>query len=552
MSDLPLRAAMAWYGVRLWRPLDTAAARPGDAQAAVLRRILSAHHDTTFGRSHGFADIRSHEDYCRHVPVQQYEDLRPLIDRQRTTGESVLTRDAPLFYAQTSGTTGTPKYLPITPTVLAVNRAEQRIFSFLQHRACPTAFTGRMFGIMGAAVEGRLESGHVVGSVSGHLYQSLPRLMQARFAVPPEVSAVADYEQKYLLMLRLALEAPDITYMGSPNPSSFLRLGVLMERHREMLTRSLASGAFEGLDALDPRVRVALRGRITAQPARAAALERLPALTFSSVWPRLALVTTWTGGSCGIALDALRPMLPVHTRVMELGYQSTEFRGTMALDAGTPAGLPPLTHTFFEFVEEDRWVDASPECLTLDRLREGPRYQVVVTTGGGLYRYFMNDLVEVAGAYRGTPLLKFVQKGRGVTSLTGEKLYEAQVIDAVQQVTRAHGVMASFYLMAADEAAHGYMLFIEASAEGVKCGDRCGPALDAALGERNLEFKSKRDSGRLAPTRIVWLRVGAAEAYKAACVAAGQREGQYKPAVLQYARDLKLTPAALLALRYEG
>ena len=77
---------------------------------------------------------------------------------------------------------------------------------------------------MGAAVEGRLDSGHTVGSVSGHLYRSMPRLVQARFVVPPDVSAVTDYELKYLLILRLALETPDITYLGAPNPSSFLRL----------------------------------------------------------------------------------------------------------------------------------------------------------------------------------------------------------------------------------------------------------------------------------------------------------------------------------------
>ena len=164
-----------------------------------------------------------------------------------------------------------------------------------------------------------------------------------------------------------------------------------------------------------------------------------------------------------------------------------------------------------------------------------------MTTAAGLYRYAMNDLVEVAGRHRATPLVRFVQKGRGVTSLTGEKLYESQVIDAVQAATAAHGVHPAFFLMVADEAAQRYRLFVEIP--GVVPDDRraaIAAAVDAGLAARNLEYQSKRDSGRLPPPGVTWARAGAGEDYKAACVRSGQREGQYKPTVLVYDRDLKL------------
>ncbi len=547
--SLLLKAAMATYGVRFWAPLDRAAARPADAQRAALLRILTANRDTTFGRTHGFAAVGSHADYARHVPVQQYEHLRPHVERQRTTGEPVLTAEAPVFYAQTSGSTGAPKYVPITPSVLTVTRTEQKIFSYLQYRACPAAFAGRTLGIMGAAVEGQLASGHAVGSVSGHLYRSMPRFVKARFVVPPDVSSVTDYALKYLLILRLALEVPDITYMGAPNPSSFLRLGALLQSHREPLLHSLATGSFAALDELSPEVRAALAGRITPHPARAEALDRLADLTFATVWPQLALVTTWTGGSCGIALDAVRRTLPESTQVMELGYQSTEFRGTLALAPEQPGGLPPLHHTFFEFIEEEAWDAGRAECLTVDQLEPKRRYQVIVTTTAGLYRYFMNDLVEVAGQHRHTPLLRFVQKGRGVTNLTGEKLYEAHVIEAVQATARAFGFGTSFFVMLASEATSAYRLYVEPDRGVVPPSAAVEAALDAALGERNLEYHGKRASGRLGAVSIAWLRPGAAEIYKAACVQAGQREGQYKPAVLLLERETKLPVAQLEALR---
>ena len=55
--------------------------------------------------------------------------------------------------------------------MLAFHKQEQALFSYLQYRACPAAFDGKAWGIMGAAVEGHLDTGHVVGSVSGHLYR---------------------------------------------------------------------------------------------------------------------------------------------------------------------------------------------------------------------------------------------------------------------------------------------------------------------------------------------------------------------------------------------
>jgi hypothetical protein len=545
--DLVVGAGMAVYGWRFWRPLDHAAAEPRRAQAAVLAHILAANAATTFGRAHGFAAIRTPEEYAAAVPLQQYEDLRPYVERQRTTGEAALTAEPPTLYAQTSGSTGAPKYVPITPAVLAIHRTEQKVFSYLQHRACPAAFAGRTLGIMGAAVEGTLDSGHTVGSVSGHLYRSMPRLVKARFVVPPDVSAVTDYELKYLLILRLALDTPDITYLGAPNPSSFLRLAGLLDSHRALLTESLATGRCAREGELPPIARDAVAGRLTAQPARAAALDRLPRLTYASVWPRIALVTTWTGGSCGIALGALRALLPPFTRVMELGYQATEFRGTLALTPESPGGLPPLHHTFFEFVDEHAWNAGTSDVRLIDQLEPGRRYQVVVTTAGGLYRYAMNDLVEVTGRHRATPLLRFVQKGRGVTSLTGEKLYESQVIEAVQQAAAGHGLHPTFFLMVADEAAQRYGLFVEPG--GLTPDRRAALAadVDAGLGARNLEYQAKRDSGRLPAPTVTWLRAGASEAYKAACVRAGQREGQYKPAVLVYAHEMKFPESALAA-----
>jgi hypothetical protein len=514
---------------------------PDRAQQEVLVKLLSANRETRFGREHGFSDIRDSAQFRERVPVQDYEQLRPYIDEQRRTGAPALTNEAPLFYAQTSGSTGTPKYIPITPTMLAFHKHEQALFSYLQYRGCPAAFEGKAWGIMGASVEGHLDTGHVVGSVSGHLYRSLPRVIQRRFVVPPEVSSIADYDLKYLVILRLALNEPAITYIGSPNPSTFLRLIDILNEHRDMLLRSLASGTFEPLDALEPPLRQAIADRLKPLPARAARLASQAELTFANVWPDIRLMTTWTGGSCGIALGRMRTKLPATTVVMELGYQSTECRGTIALNTETAGGLPPLNHHFFEFVEQTAWDDGHPTFQTLDELELGRRYYVLVTTASGLYRYFMNDLVEVTEFFHSTPLLRFVQKGRGVTSLTGEKLYEAQTIESVCSVATQCGFASSFFMMVADDQASAYHLFVESGEAAHPDAQTVAVQVDHRLGELNIEYHGKRASGRLKPLDVVWLKPGAGEAYKMACVRAGQREGQFKPVVLQYRKDLRFS-----------
>ncbi|MEQ1599186.1 MAG: GH3 auxin-responsive promoter family protein [Methylotenera sp.] len=540
MQQFIFRAGMLLYKHRHWRPVKRLTQQPATAQMNVLQRLLFQNRDTHFGKKHRFSEIHNYSQFQQNIPVQTYETLRLHIEEQRLTGANALTAESPKFYAQTSGTTGEPKYIPITPMTLKMHRDEQSLFSYLQYRACPEAFSGKALGIMGAAVEGHLDSGHEVGSVSGNLYQSLPRIIQSRFVLPPAVSRISNYDLKYLVILRLALAEPNITYAGSPNPSTFLRLLNVLNEQRELLTQSLATGKLTEIDSLDADLQNQLAHIFKPDPVRFVQLSKLSELTFANVWPNLKLLTTWTGGSCGIALTALREKLPPKTKVMELGYQSTEFRGSIALQAETSAGLPPLHHHFFEFVEQARWDNNDPEFLMLDQLTQGKIYYILVTNASGLYRYFMNDLVQVSGFFNATPLLSFVQKGKGVTNLTGEKLYEAQVISAVQAISSELGLISSFYILVANETTMSYQLFLEVNEPNSANNATLSSLLDEKLGELNIEYQSKRDSGRLAPPTTTWLRHGTAEAYKTSCMNLGQREGQFKPTVLQYLQNLNL------------
>jgi len=235
-------------------------------------------------------------------------------------------------------------------------------------------------------------------------------------------------------------------------------------------------------------------------------------------------------------VQALRRELSQRTRILELGYLSSEFRATITLGRRAETGMPTLDTHFFEFVERDKWDRGEPEILTIDRIRKGVDYYVIVTTASGLYRYFINDLVRVTGFLHRTPLLKFMQKGKGVTSITGEKLYEAQVLAAVSAAMTELGCATRFVMMLADEEAYGYRLYVEPDAGPMPAVSELALSVDRKLMELNIEYQGKRNSDRLGALRATWLASATGEAYKQFCVRRGQREGQFKSAALAYRR----------------
>jgi sterol desaturase/sphingolipid hydroxylase (fatty acid hydroxylase superfamily) len=533
LRRLALRGLMSFYRWRDWQPLARLARQPEAAQRTTLVAILKRNRDSRFGREHGFSAITDLESFRACVPVQHYNDLQPYIEAQMQ-GEDALTARPPVLYALTSGTTGSPKTIPVLRETLLQHRRSQRLYTWLQYRACPQAFGGPALGLVGIALEGRTARGVPIGSVSGALYASMPRFMRSRYVAPAEVFALEDYELKYRTLVQLALRHPDLAYLAGANPSSFLRLQAILNQQRDSLIDGVEQGRFHGWNDFSPELQRALAPLTLPLPGRASELRVLPApLNYASVWPQLKLLATWTGGSCGIALARLVDDLPSGCTVFDIGYLSTEFRGTLTLEPEHAAGLPLLDQHVYEFVERDAWECGQPRFLGLHQLEEDYLYYVVVTTSSGLYRYFMNDLVAVDGRYAATPLLRFVQKGRGVTSITGEKLYEAQVIESMLELESSHH--ASFYLLLADESASRYRLFLE-------CAPGCDPsaladALDRALSRRNLEYRDKRASSRLDVPEIVPLRPGAGDAYKQDALARGQREGQFKFLALQYQRE---------------
>lgn len=538
LTDQVIAAQLRIGQWRLGRQIAAAAHDPMRIQRALLQRLLHDNRDTAFGRAHGFAAIRGYADFVANVPVHEYEALRPHVEAAIARGERALTVEPPVRYVRTSGTTGQPKDIPLTAAHLAQLRAIHRASVASQYRISPAAFAGSILAITSPAAEGTVADGTPFGSASGVLAGSTPALLQDKFAVPPIVFTIADSRVKYLLLLRLAITRRDLSYLGTANPTTLLALIRLYREHESALLADVRAGGFFLAPEVPPDVMAAIGDRLKADPARAAELAALingaGPRRIRDLWPQLALVVTWTCASAGVAVAALRTELAAHTHVHELGYVSSEFRGTITIGRRAGSGMPTLDTHFFEFVERSRWDSGDPEYLTLDRLRKGVDYYVIVTTPSGLYRYFINDIVRVTGFLHRLPLLQFRQKGKGVTSITGEKLYESQVLAAIGQALAAAGSAPRFLMMLADEQAQRYRLYVEPDAAPGLSARQLGEQVDARLQAINIEYAAKRESGRLGDIEAHWLAPGTEDAWRRDAVARGQREGQLKIIALAY------------------
>lgn len=525
------------FGLLRWPKIWWDAGNPLACQRRALRRILAANADTRLGRQFDFRHIEEPAAYAERVPPLDYEFLRPYISRQIDTGVPEIVAESPIFFAKTSGTTGDPKYLPVTRSSLSTLRETLGLLSFRQFLSRPSAFTGGVLTLTSGPKEGMLQNGIAYGSASGLAYMQSPRLFARKFLLPPEVLSVDDFELRYLLVLAIGMRRPDTTYIATANPSTLLVLQEHLARHGAQLLDGLEHGRFLDEYTLPHSLSNLLASLLRSNRHNSARLRHQLQLNgrllLADLWPKARMLATWTGGSCGLALNATLKVLPSGITVMDLGYLSSEFRGTVPLWPADSAGLPSFRENYFEFVEQSAWESGQHCFLGLHQLERNRRYHVFVTTPTGLYRYDMNDILEVTGFFRKTPLLRFIQKGKGVTSITGEKLYEGQMLQAWQDIDQAHAIGAAFFLAVADIQSARYLVYIETPSHSCDI-HQLAQNLDRVLSNINAEYRDKRRSGRLNPIEIALLQPGTGQRYRESKVRSGLRDSQFKLVSLCY------------------
>ena len=210
---------------------------------------------------------------------------------------------------------------------------------------------------------------------------------------------------------------------------------------------------------------------------------------------------------------------------------------TIPMTSGTPSGVLDVTSHYFEFIPEEEADAKQPTVLAAHEVEEDRKYFIVPTTAFGLYRYAIHDLVRITGFHHRTPLVEFLSKGAHFSSITGEKLYENQVIQAVRTVEEHYGHPSAFFLMLAAPRRAVYTLVYEWPSSLETPVQEMAHRIEERLRELNVEYDQKRASGRLGPLELLPVETGTGEAYKKQLIERGQREGQFKTIALQYEDD---------------
>jgi hypothetical protein len=533
-------ALLGMAGGIQYRQLVKADKNPRKSSEKTLRAILTYAKDTVYGKEHDFdyilqapTDTELYKRYQEKVKVNDYEDLRPYVERHKHGEEGILFPGKPVLYATTSGSTAEPKWIPITQEYLSNIYGKMTkvwLYNFIQNKH--KVFSGKILSIVGKVIEGYAPDGTVYGSVSGVTQRDCPNFVKVLYSNPQCVYGIADYNARYYVLMRMGIEQ-DVTLIVTANPSTIVELQNNVNKFYDEYVKDIENGTLNKDLDIDPEIRAELEACLKPNPERAAELRAMKAkyghVLPKHYWPNMQLLNTWKCGNTKVYLDKFKDSFPETMLHQEFGYFASECRFGLVLDDTVNTVLFPHFH-YYEFIEEADLENPNPKYLQLHELEKGKRYCPFVTTFAGLYRYNMNDLLEVGPNFQNTPTVHLIQKVNGIVTITGEKLHERQFIEAVREAEEETGLKTRFFIGFADLSILGYKFYYEFADQNVtqEQAEKFTEEVDRILKRINVEYKTKRDSLRLKIPETYRMIPESFETFKARCIAEGARDGQFK------------------------
>jgi hypothetical protein len=388
------------------------------------------------------------------------------------------------------------------------------IYDLMQHR--PAVRRGRAYWSISPAMgrERRTAAGIPIGFDDDAEYLGGVEQLLARrvLAVPSSVAKLETIDEfRYATLLHL-VRARDLALISVWSPTFLELLLAPLEAWTDCLCFDLRGAGVE-------------QARIL-QSARSLA-EKTELL-----WPQLALISCWADASAALYVDRVRALFP-HVEIQPKGLIATEGCVSFPLLGHGGSALALRSH-FFEFQEQDGTKGAA--CRRAEEVEQGGRYRVVLTTGGGLYRYQLGDVVEVTGFKARCPLLRFLGRSGPCCDRVGEKLEEAFVRSVMERVLSECGVRPRFVMLApADEVPLRYRWYLQPG--GPAPPERWQHLVDAMQAglEANPHYRYAVELGQLAPLELAILDFHGPSAwsiYERRRMAEGQKAGDIKPTTL--------------------
>lgn len=335
--------------VRVHKQIEFMAAHPHQFQESIFHQNIKKGKVTVYGKEHSFADIHSYEDYKKYVPLNNYESLRPYMNRVLEGERNVLWPGKPKYVVGTSGTTGGIKYIPLSKDSLPYhyNTARNAVFNYTLKYGLLRIFNGKLLFLSGSPKLGK--TGVIPsGRLSGIVNHQVPRWLKFNQIPSWETNVIEDWEEKVYRIANESLKENMAMISGIPP-------WVLMY-YESILEQSGASSISE----VFPNYELFVYGGVNFEPYRK---------KFESL--------------VGNAIDS------IETYPSSEGFVAfQDIKGDAGLLLNVNGGV------FFEFVPANKIHDKNPERLQLIDVEIGVEYAIILTNNAGLWASVLGDVVE--------------------------------------------------------------------------------------------------------------------------------------------------------------
>ncbi len=439
---------------------------PVPTQMHVLDHFIECGRQTAFGRDHGFDRIGSYEDFKRQVPVREYDDLSPYIERLRRGEDYVLWNEKTKYFARSSGTSSDKsKYIPITPS--ALTQCHFRGFmttlgTYMRNNPDTRIFNGRSLTLGGSVRLDELSSkGAVNGDLSAVLLHNSPRIAEIVRTPRRSTAMIPSFEEKIAGICRECSKQNVTNFAGVPSWNLIMIEKLLEYNNARYLTD------------IWPNIELFMHGGISFDPYR----------------------------------ERYRKIIPSGNMHYLENYNASE--GFFAVQDDLNDRGMALTMdngVFYEFIPlgslQDVLAGSSDDICTIEGVRTGVTYAMVISTNSGLWRYLIGDCVEFVSTYPH----KVIITGRTKLFINafGEELMIHNAESALREACDECALEVSDYTVAPvfmdehhSKGAHEWV--VEFSADSAaKCiqepkkTEDFRHALDAALCRHNSDYEAKR------------------------------------------------------------
>lgn len=481
-------AALTAMRVKSWK------SKALQTQEATMFMLLEKAANTAFGRDHGFEKITDYAGFKAAVPVRDYEQLKPYVERVKAGEPDILWPGKPLYFSKTSGTTSGAKYIPITPDSMGhhIDAARNALLLYIAETGKSQFVDGNMIFLQGSPLLGD-QNGIPTGRLSGIVAHHVPSYLQKNRLPSWETNCMEDWEEKLSHVIDETMERPMTLISGIPSWVQHY-----FEKLLERTGKTTVKEVF-------PKFNLFVYGGVNFEPYRTR-FERL-------IGKKVDSIETYPASEGFIA------------------FQDSQTEPGLLLN--TDAGI------FFEFIPADRYFDENPQRLRLHNIELGHNYALVMSTNAGLWGYSIGDTVKFISK---NPY-KILVTGRikHFTSAFGEHVIAEEVEAAMNEaMAQCGGQVIEFTVAPQLEPAEGlpYHEWFISFAERPKDMQAFAKVLDETLQAKNSYYGDLIAGKILRPLSITCLQHAAFNAYMKSV---GKLGGQNK--VPRLGNDRKIADA---------